>query len=747
MSNFLVCARFRPLSSREKRNHGANVCIRRIDDGTFIFKDEKDGDLAFSFDRVFYEESDQANIFEFLALPIVHDAVNGINGTIITYGQTGAGKTYSLEGPSILDCDEQKKGLLPRVVEEIFRIIKPSLEATASLVKLSMVEIYMEKVRDLFDLSKDNIQIKESKLEGILLNGVTEQELPVDKRIKSGKLILVDLAGSEKVEKTGAEGRVLEEAKAINKSLSALGNVINTLTCSSQGKGNHIPYRDSKLTRILQDALVGAKHIKASLHNCSEDENSRKQKIMLQNKDESYDRIIDKLREKLSLEEVELLEELLILEGIIFYPNSVEDLESAYEDVISRTISSLHQAVEELVFTVEKLKRENNVLKSRLTAAETTNQLGRNSGGNARLWDKISGALGYPNHGGSLSSSNPAVFNFGDSNSDTGGLTAGIGFSLPPPYGQTYFHKPSGRFSDGRLIIDFLVNAAELPFLKAYLDSVGAPSFRRGCNYAAAGATILPATAASVCPFSFGIQVNQFSRFKARVLELLSQSKANGTYLPVEDYFSKGLYMFDIGQNDLAGAFYSKTLDQVLALIPTVLTEFESGIKRLYEEGARHFWIHNTGPLGCLAQNIAKFGGDPSTLDEHGCVRGHNQAAMSFNLHLHTFCEKLQSQYVGAVVTYVDIYAIKSNLIANYSHFGFEQPILVCCGFGGAPLNYDSRVGCGRTAVVNGSAASAKACMDSSKYVNWDGIHYTDAANRFVASQILAGKYCQLRLI
>lgn len=76
-------------------------------------------------------------------------------------------------------------------------------------------------------------------------------------RVKTGKVVLVDLAGSEKVEKTGAEGRVLEEAKTINKSLSALGNVIKALTCfSTLGKVNHIPYRDSKLTRLLQDALV-----------------------------------------------------------------------------------------------------------------------------------------------------------------------------------------------------------------------------------------------------------------------------------------------------------------------------------------------------------------------------------------------------------------------------------------------------------------------------------------------------------
>lgn len=76
--------------------------------------------------------------------------------------------------------------------------------------------------------------------------------------MKAGKLILVDLVGSEKVEKTGAEGRILEEAKSINKSLSALGNVINALTCGTPGKANHIPYRDSKLTRILQDSLVSS---------------------------------------------------------------------------------------------------------------------------------------------------------------------------------------------------------------------------------------------------------------------------------------------------------------------------------------------------------------------------------------------------------------------------------------------------------------------------------------------------------
>ncbi|XP_061349502.1 GDSL esterase/lipase At1g54790-like [Gastrolobium bilobum] len=336
----------------------------------------------------------------------------------------------------------------------------------------------------------------------------------------------------------------------------------------------------------------------------------------------------------------------------------------------------------------------------------------------------------------------PAVFNFGDSNSDTGELVAGMGIQLAPPNGHNYFKTPSGRSCNGRLIVDFLLEAMDLPFLSAYLDSLGLPNFQQGCNFAAAASTILPATATSFCPFSFGVQVSQFLRFKARALELLAvEGEKFDKYVPSEDYFEKGLYMFDIGQNDLVGAFYSKSLDQILTSIPTILLELESGINKLYDHGARYFWIHNTGPFGCLANVIAKFGTDPSKLDELGCVSSHNQVAKTFNLQLQAFCSKLQGQYPDVNVTYVDIFTIKSDLIANYSKYGFEQPIMACCGYGGSPLNYDSRVSCGQTKIFNGTTITAKGCNDSTVYVNWDGIHYTEAANQYVASQILTGNY------
>ncbi|EPS58572.1 hypothetical protein M569_16239, partial [Genlisea aurea] len=335
----------------------------------------------------------------------------------------------------------------------------------------------------------------------------------------------------------------------------------------------------------------------------------------------------------------------------------------------------------------------------------------------------------------------PAVFNFGDSNSDTGGLVAGIGYRLDPPNGQNHFRRPSGRFCDGRLIIDLFLEAIDLPSLNPYLDSIGAPSFRKGCNFAVSGSTILPASASSVSPFSFRIQVAQFIRFKARAEEIQQQTEKYAKYVPAREYFEKALYTFDIGQNDLTAAFYSKTPDQVIASIPTILQEFENGIQELYNEGARNFWIHNTGPLGCLPQNLLRFGTDPSKLDELGCVASHNEASSLLNLQLHALCKKLRGQYTDASFVHTDVFAIKVDLIANHAKYGFEQPLMACCGYGGSPLNYDSRISCGQTKTLDGSSVTAVGCNDSTAFVNWDGIHYTEAANQHVTDQILTGRY------
>src|SRR3984885_320812 len=237
--------------------------------------------------------SQQIDIFDFSIRSTVEDVMNGYNGTVFAYGQTGAGKSFTMMG----DMDDRGlKGVIPRIMEQIFDAIMTASSTIEFTVGIGYMEIYMERIRDLMAPSNDNLPINEGPrgpfvkgLREIFVSSVDEvyQALHIGQRSRAtastnmnlessrshsifvvtikqkdtssgtekvGTLYLVDLAGSEKVGKTGASGQTLEEAKKINKSLSALGMVINALT---DGKSSHIPYRDSKLTRILQESLGG----------------------------------------------------------------------------------------------------------------------------------------------------------------------------------------------------------------------------------------------------------------------------------------------------------------------------------------------------------------------------------------------------------------------------------------------------------------------------------------------------------
>ncbi|KAJ4837581.1 hypothetical protein Tsubulata_009684, partial [Turnera subulata] len=162
---------------------------------------------------------------------------------------------------------------------------------------------------------------------------------------------------------------------------------------------------------------------------------------------------------------------------------------------------------------------------------------------------------------------------------------------------------------------------------------------------------------------------------------------------------------------------------------------------RLYNEGARNFWILNIGPLGCIPRIIVNYGKNASNLDELGCVRSHNHACRIYNNQLRDLCTKIRAQFPDANVTYVDIFSIKWNLISKFTQYGFKEPLAACCGYGGPPVNFDTRIACGVTMDLNGTTVTANACTNTSEYVNWDGNHYTEAANRHVTEQILAGNY------
>uniref|UniRef100_A0A4W6C1U7 Kinesin-like protein n=1 Tax=Lates calcarifer TaxID=8187 RepID=A0A4W6C1U7_LATCA len=245
--------RFRPLNDAE-RSRGDRFIPKFNGEDTVVVAGK-----PYVFDRVLPPHTEQVQVYDTCAKQIVKDVLGGYNGTIFAYGQTSSGKTHTME--------------------------------------VSYFEIYLDKIRDLLDVSKTNLAVHEDKNRVPFVKGCTERFVSspdevmdvidegkanrhvavtnmnehssrshsiflinikqenVETEMKlSGKLYLVDLAGSEKVSKTGAEGAVLDEAKNINKSLSALGNVIAAL---SEGTKTHVPYRDSKMTRILQDSLGG----------------------------------------------------------------------------------------------------------------------------------------------------------------------------------------------------------------------------------------------------------------------------------------------------------------------------------------------------------------------------------------------------------------------------------------------------------------------------------------------------------
>ncbi|KAK7385191.1 hypothetical protein VNO78_30904 [Psophocarpus tetragonolobus] len=334
----------------------------------------------------------------------------------------------------------------------------------------------------------------------------------------------------------------------------------------------------------------------------------------------------------------------------------------------------------------------------------------------------------------------PAIINFGASNADTGGLAAS--FRPPkPPNGMTYFHRPAGRFSDGRIMLDFMAQSFGLPFLSPYLDSLGT-NFSHGANFATFGSTIRPPPSIAkqlLSPFYLEVQYWQFERFKPTSQFIRNQGGVFATLMPKEEYFSEALYTFDIGQNDLtAGFFVNNNPQQVKDSIPDIIKTFTSNLKNIYNMGARSFWIHNTGPIGCLPLILSKF--LSAEKDSYGCAKVYNEVAQYFNQNLKEAITQLRKDLPLAAITYVDIYTPKYSLFSNPKKYGFELPLVACCGYGG-PYNFSISVGCGGTIKIHGTDTVVGSCDKPSVRVIWDGTHYTEAANKVVFDQISSGAF------
>ncbi|KAK2576842.1 hypothetical protein KPH14_005475 [Odynerus spinipes] len=302
IENVRVVVRVRPLNGKELDVHCKNIIQVDALNSEITVENpnaaQGEPPKVFSFDAVFDTDSTQVDIYNETARPIVDKVLQGYNGTILAYGQTGTGKTYTMSGAK---TPPQLRGIIPNTFAHIFGHIAKADENQKFLVRATYLEIYNEEVRDL--LGKDQttrLEVKErpdigvfvKDLSGYVVNNaddldrimslgnknrvvgatamnvsssrshaiftitVESSQLGEDgeQHVKMGKLHLVDLAGSERQSKTKASGVRLREATKINLSLSTLGNVISALV---DGQSSHVPYRNSKLTRLLQDSLGG----------------------------------------------------------------------------------------------------------------------------------------------------------------------------------------------------------------------------------------------------------------------------------------------------------------------------------------------------------------------------------------------------------------------------------------------------------------------------------------------------------
>ena len=291
-----VAIRVRPMNKREKEQN-SRLCVQvDKDNNTVSVISDKNESKTFPFDYVYPMETTQREVYDQVAFPIVDSIFQGYNGTIFAYGQTGCGKTFTMMG---IITDPQLRGVIPNAFDHIFGFIKTEGESRKFFLRCSFVEIYNEEVRDLLGNKDKKLDIREDPKKGTFLKDLTyvtiKNPADIDKsldtgnknrhvgatsmndqssrshslftvyleieekgennnsRIKSGKLNLVDLAGSERVGKTNATGQTFDEGKKINLSLTALGSVIDAL---SQNR-KYVPYKDSKLTRLLADSLGG----------------------------------------------------------------------------------------------------------------------------------------------------------------------------------------------------------------------------------------------------------------------------------------------------------------------------------------------------------------------------------------------------------------------------------------------------------------------------------------------------------
>ncbi|CAO2181401.1 unnamed protein product [Urochloa humidicola] len=297
-----------------------------------------------------------------------------------------------------------------------------------------------------------------------------------------------------------------------------------------------------------------------------------------------------------------------------------------------------------------------------------------------------------------------SIFSFGDSFADTGNdivVLAAHSINNPParpPYGMTFFGYPTGRNSNGRLIIDFIAEKLGLPLLPPSLAHNG--SFRRGANFAVAGAFArdasfyrdIPVVGQLALNTSSGVQLQWFESLKPSLCNQGAESECT------EGFFHRALFfMGEFGVNDYSFSVFGKNLSEIRSFVPDVINTISAATVRLIKQGANSVVVPGIPPLGCSPSNLAFFpSADPAGYDSRtGCLVEFNDLAVYHNSLLQDALESVRGAHPNARVIYADFFTPIIEMVQSPHKFGFTRDVLRCCCGGGGKYNVNVSAACG----------------------------------------------------
>lgn len=330
----------------------------------------------------------------------------------------------------------------------------------------------------------------------------------------------------------------------------------------------------------------------------------------------------------------------------------------------------------------------------------------------------------------SLSAAAPfkKIYAFGDSFTDTGNTKSisgpsGFGHVSNSPYGTTFFHRPTNRYSDGRLVIDFVAEALSLPFLPPYMKIKGNAS-SHGVNFAVAGSTLINHEffvknnlSLDITPQSIQTQLGWFSRYM----------ESHGGDSLDDALFWVG----EIGVNDYAYILGSDVSSDTIRKLG--LYSFTNFLEALLKRGAKYMVVQGFPTTGCLTLAMTLAGEDDR--DNLGCVKSSNNQSYIHNLNLKDELNRLRNQYPNTVIVYADYYNAYRTVVENPGKYGFKERFSACCGTEEPPYNFSVFATCG--------TPNATACKKPWEYINWDGVHLTEAMYKVMTDMFIRGGFSQ----